>query len=59
MTLLMACTNVNKNSYIVPCQVPDEIQKGTTWIGLLDAYIENRDLLIICAEKVRIHNERK
>lgn len=55
--LLSGCQNEPK-MFIPPCYIPEQIKQGAMWRDLLEKYIETRESLVVCAEKVSKHNER-
>lgn len=58
MLFLSGCGNkvVVKGEYIPPCQNVDYLENNSTWLDLLEKYLEIKDLYQICAKKVDIHN---
>lgn len=54
---LTGCQN-NLISPIPTCHIPDELKSGSTWRDLIEKYVETRDSLILCANKVVQYNER-
>lgn len=59
MTILLASCVQSKpqTNYIVPCKLPTDLVKGATFADLIDKYLETRDNLSICVDRVRKHNE--
>ena len=55
---LTSCVNKTtiKSEYIPPCQKVDELDDNSTWLDLLEKYLEIKDLYVICSKKVENHN---
>lgn len=55
--LLTGCNSITTVKNNIPsCRIPFDIEKGAKWIDLVDKYLEVRDELVQCAEKVERYN---
>lgn len=58
MMCLSGCKSTESvtNYHIPPCQKVDELEDGSTYLDLVEKYLELKDLYHICSEKVDKHN---
>lgn len=57
MLCLTSCVSQKTiNRHIPPCQEIDDLADNSTWVDLIEKYLEVRDLYEICRKKVEVHN---
>lgn len=56
MCLTSCVSQTQTNNYIPPCQKIDDLADNSTWLDLIEKYLEVRDLYEICRKKVEVHN---
>lgn len=56
MCLTSCVSQTQINSYIPPCQKIDDLADNSTWLDLIEKYLEVQDLYEICRKKVEVHN---
>ena len=57
-TILLSGCQSDVKPFIPSCNIPTELEKGASWRDLLAKYIETRQNLILCAEKVDNYNKQ-